>query len=142
MPTFPRNSCHGKVLRSVQIGAQSKSPASILATKFAQAKLSISLKAIVRRVGIARLSPRSMPPYPAQSEMCVIVLVVSTFLLVGSPAIFGKKQSVRNSVRDFDPRKHLLCLGLCDIFIAFGEAAEGFLPRLGPDALKRNACCG
>ena len=29
---------------------------------------------------IARWSPRSMPPYPAQRETCVIVLVVSTLV--------------------------------------------------------------
>jgi len=77
MSTFPRNSSQGKVLRSVQIGAASKSPASIFETKFAQAKASISLKAIVRKLGIAQLSPRSMPPYPAQRLTCVTALVVS-----------------------------------------------------------------
>ena len=77
MSTFPRKLAQGKVLTSVQIGAASRHPASILATRFAQANASISLKAIVRRFGIARLSPRSMPPYPAQRLMCVTGLVVS-----------------------------------------------------------------
>ena len=79
MSTRSRKSDHGKVLIFVQIGAASKSPASIFETKFAQAKASISLKATERRFGIARPSPRSMPPYPAQRLTCVIVLVVSTF---------------------------------------------------------------
>ena len=54
------------------------SPASIFETKFAQAKASISQRAIVRRVGRTRLSPSSMPPYPAHKPMCVSSLVVST----------------------------------------------------------------
>ena len=78
MSTRSRNSEYGKVLRSVQIGAGSKCPDSILDTRFAQAKASISLKATVRRLGIARLSPRSMPPYPAQRLTCVTALGVST----------------------------------------------------------------
>jgi hypothetical protein len=67
-----------------KIGAGSKAPCSIFATRFAQGKASISLKAIVRRFGTARLSPRSMPPYPAQRLTCVtgvFVLVVSTYIL-------------------------------------------------------------
>ena len=56
------------------------SPASILATKFAQAKASISQRATERKLGMTRLSPSSMPPYPAHRPMCVVVLVVSTFL--------------------------------------------------------------
>ena len=54
------------------------SPASILATKFAQAKASISQRATERKFGMTRLSPSSMPPYPAHRPICVIVLVVST----------------------------------------------------------------
>jgi hypothetical protein len=54
------------------------SPASILLTKFAQAKASISQRATVRRFRITRCSPISMPPYPAQRPMCVIVLGLST----------------------------------------------------------------
>ena len=41
-------------------------------------KASISQRATERRVGRTLASPSSMPPYPAQSPMCVIVLVVST----------------------------------------------------------------
>ena len=57
------------------------SPASIFETKFAQAKASISHRATVRRVRITRCSPSSMPPYPAQSPRCVIVLGLSTLFL-------------------------------------------------------------
>jgi len=78
MSTLSRNDDQGKVLRSVHIGAGSMSPASILETKFAQAKASISQRATERRVGRTLASPSSMPPYPAQSPMCVIALVVST----------------------------------------------------------------
>ena len=54
------------------------SPASIFATKLVVTKVSISLKAIVRTDPIARLSPRSIPPYPAHREICVSSLVLST----------------------------------------------------------------
>lgn len=83
MSTFPRNSAHGKVLRSDQIGAASMSPASIFATKFAQANASISQRATVRRLGMTRLSPSSIPPNPAQRPMCVVVWVVSTCVFFG-----------------------------------------------------------
>ena len=57
------------------------SPASILLTKFATAKASISQRATVRKAGITRLIPSSMPPYPAHRPRCVIVLVLSTYVL-------------------------------------------------------------
>ena len=58
------------------------SPASIFATKFAQAKASISQRATVRRVRMTRWSPSSMPPYPAQSPRCVMDEEVSTLLFL------------------------------------------------------------
>ena len=82
MSTRSRNDSQGKVLRSVQIGAGSMSPASILETKFAQAKASISQRATERKFGMTRLSPSSMPPYPAHKPRCVVVLVVSTFFFL------------------------------------------------------------
>jgi hypothetical protein len=103
MSTRSRNSAHGKDLRFVQIGAASMSPASIFATKFAQQKASTSQRATVRRFRITRWSPSSMPPYPAQSPRCVIVLVVSTlfvFLLsIMSPNLRRPLQTLPASPR-------------------------------------------
>lgn len=67
---------------SVQTGHGSISPSSIFATKFAIAKVSISTIRTFRKAGKTRLSPSPIPPYPAQSSMCVIVSAVSTLTLV------------------------------------------------------------
>jgi len=58
------------------------SPASIFATRFATAKASTSQRATERRFGMTRLSPSSMPPYPAHRPMCVTALEVSMSCLV------------------------------------------------------------
>ena len=96
MSTRSRNASQGKVLRFGQIGAGSMSPASIFATRLLMAKASISQRATVRRSGIARLSPSSMPPYPAQRPMCVTDEVESMswcFLVAGH-------QNIRHMLRE------------------------------------------
>jgi len=45
-------------------------------------KASISTKQTVLTDRRALVSPRSMPPYPAQSDICVSFLVVSTFFVL------------------------------------------------------------
>lgn len=88
MSTRSRNAPQGKVLRFGQIGAGSMSPASIFATRLLTAKASISQRAIVRRSGTARLSPSSMPPYPAHRPTCVTASVVSMCLSSFEPQCF------------------------------------------------------
>ena len=81
MSTCPRNFPNGNCLTSVCTGAESNSPASIFATRFAIGNPSLSTKAISRRFGRTLRSPSPMPSYPEQRLMCVIALVVSTFYL-------------------------------------------------------------
>jgi len=79
--TLPRKIFQSRVLRFVHIGAASISPFSIFETKLQTAKDSISTKVTVLIDPRALLSPRSIPPYPAQRERCLSSLVLPTLFL-------------------------------------------------------------